>query len=124
MSGIDEQNRKIEPAQWSVVAIIVAFATGAFLYKLLMHERLGHSAAMFLGIPAVLAILLALAPKAKTATGGILKGITLALLVVAPLLGEDTCAFSSLRLSSISSASWSDSQWTGSAEGEMRSSAA
>jgi hypothetical protein len=88
MSDNDEQSRKIEPAQWSVVAIIVAFAAGAFLYKLLMHEQLGHSAAMFLGIPAVLAILLALAPKAKTVTGGILKGITLALLVVAPLLGE------------------------------------
>jgi hypothetical protein len=88
MSDIGEQNRKIEPAQWSVVAIVVAFSAGALLYKLLMHERLGHSAAMFLGIPAVLAILLALAPKAKTATGGILKGITLALLVVAPLLGE------------------------------------
>jgi hypothetical protein len=88
MSDNNEQNRKIEPAQWSVVAIIVAFAAGAFLYKLLMHERLGHSAAMFLGIPVVLAILLALAPRAKTVTGGILKGITLALLVVAPLLGE------------------------------------
>jgi hypothetical protein len=88
MSDNDEQSRKIEPAQWSVVAIIVAFAAGAFLYKLLMHERLGHSAAMFLGLPAVLAILLALAPKATTVTGGILKGITLALLVVAPLLGE------------------------------------
>jgi hypothetical protein len=88
MSDNDEQSRKIEPAQWSLVAIILAFAAGAFLYKLLMHERLGHSAAMFLGIPAVLAILLALAPKAKTVTGGILKGITLALLVVAPLLGE------------------------------------
>jgi hypothetical protein len=88
MSDIGEQNRRIEPAQWSVVAIVVAFAAGAFLYKLLMHERLGHSAAMFLGIPAVLALLLALGPKAKTATGGILKGITLALLVVAPLLGE------------------------------------
>ena len=88
MSETDEQTRKIEPAQWGVVAVIVAFAAGAFLYKLLMHEQLGHSAAMFLGVPAVLAILLALAPRAKTATGGILKGITLALLVVAPLLGE------------------------------------
>jgi hypothetical protein len=88
MSDIDEQNRKIEPAQWRVVAIIVAFAAGSVLYKLLMHDQLGHSAAMFLGIPAVLAILLAIAPRAKTATGGILKGITLALLVVAPLLGE------------------------------------
>ena len=75
MSDIDEQNRKIEPAQWSVVAIVVAFAAGAFLYKLLLHEQLGHSAAMFLGIPAVLATLLALAPKAKTVTGGILKGL-------------------------------------------------
>src|SRR3981189_1461222 len=88
MSDIDEQNRKIEPAQWSVVAIIVAFAAGAFLYKLLMHERLGHSAAMFLGIPAVLAILLALAPTPKTGPGGIPKGIPLALLVVAPLLAQ------------------------------------
>jgi hypothetical protein len=77
MSDIDEQSRKIEPAQWSVVAIIVAFAAGAFLYKLLMHERLGHSAAMFLGIPAVLAILLALAPKSEDRNWRNLKGITL-----------------------------------------------
>jgi hypothetical protein len=88
MSDVVEQQRKIAPAQWSVVAIVVAFTAGAILYKVLMHQHLGHSAAMFLGIPAVLAILLALAPKAKSATGGILKGITLALLVIAPLLGE------------------------------------
>jgi hypothetical protein len=43
---------------------------------------------MFLGIPAIMAILLALTPKAKTVTGGIVKGITLALLIIAPLLGE------------------------------------
>jgi hypothetical protein len=43
---------------------------------------------MFIGIPAVIAILLALTPKAKSITGGIVKGITLALLIIAPLLGE------------------------------------
>jgi len=43
---------------------------------------------MFVGIPAVLALLLALTPKAKTVTGGIMKGMTLALLIIAPLLGE------------------------------------
>jgi hypothetical protein len=43
---------------------------------------------MFLGIPAVLAILVALTPKARTVTGGIVKSITLALLIIAPLLGE------------------------------------
>jgi hypothetical protein len=88
MLDMDEQPRKIAPAQWYVVALIVAFAAGSALYKLLRHEQLGHSAAMFLGIPAVLAVVLALAPKAKSVTGGILKGITLALLVIAPLLGE------------------------------------
>ncbi len=85
---MDEQTRKIEPAQWRVVAVIVAYAVAALLYKLLMHEKLGHSAAMFVGIPAVLAILLVLAPPAGSVTGRILKGITLALLLLAPLLGE------------------------------------
>jgi hypothetical protein len=71
-----------------LTGLIAAFTAGALLYKWLMHEQLGHSAAMFVGVPAVLAILLALAPKARTATGGILKGLTLALLLIAPLLGE------------------------------------
>jgi hypothetical protein len=87
-SEIGEETGKVNSAQWWLVALIVAFTIGAFLYRLLMHQGLGHSAAMFLGIPAVLGILLALTPKAKTVTGGILKGITLALLIVAPLLGE------------------------------------
>jgi hypothetical protein len=88
ISEADNQQRKTGPAQWGVVALVVAFTAGAFLYRWLMHVHLGHSAAMFLGVPAVLAILLALSPRAKTVTGGIVKGITLALLIVAPLLGE------------------------------------
>ena len=83
-----EAKEKITSAQWMLTALIAAFTIGAVLYRVLMHHGLGHSAAMFLGIPAVLAILLALTPKTKTVTGGILKGITLALLIVAPLLGE------------------------------------
>jgi hypothetical protein len=88
MGDTVESSSRITPAQWGVIALIVAFSCGAFLYKLLLHERLGQTAAMFLGIPAVLAILLALTPKAKTVTGGILKGVTLALLIIGPLLGE------------------------------------
>lgn len=84
----DGGRRKISSAQWTVVALIVAFAVGGFVYHRLIYYQLGHSAAMFIGIPAILAILLALTPKAKSVTGGILKGITLALLIIAPLLGE------------------------------------
>jgi len=88
MNDFKELLRKITPAQWTLVAITVAFAAGGAIYHLLMHNDLGHSAAMFLGIPAILAIVLALAPNPKSITGGILKGITLALLILAPLLGE------------------------------------
>ncbi|MBB5057146.1 hypothetical protein HDF16_001831 [Granulicella aggregans] len=71
-----------------MIALAIAFSAGSFLYRLLRHTHLGQSSAMFLGVPAVLAILVALTPKARTVTGGIVKGITLALLIIAPLLGE------------------------------------
>lgn len=88
MIDISERDVKISSAQWTLIAFIVAFAAGGILYRLLIQHDLGHSAAMFIGIPAVMAILLALTPKAKTITGGIVKAITLALLIIAPLLGE------------------------------------
>ena len=83
-----EAKRKIGPAQWWVIALVVACTSAALFYRIFINRGLGHSSAMFLGVPAVLAILLALTPKARTVTGGIIKGITLALLIVAPLLGE------------------------------------
>jgi hypothetical protein len=79
---------KIEPVQWFVAAVALALAAGACLYRWVHHERLGQSSVMFLGIPAVLAIIVALTPRARTITGGIVKVITLALLIVAPLVGE------------------------------------
>jgi hypothetical protein len=88
MNETEKKSSSITPAQWGIVALVIAFSAGSILYRLLMHTQFGHSAAMFIGVPAVLAILLALTPKAKSATGAIIKGITLALLIIAPLLGE------------------------------------
>jgi hypothetical protein len=85
---LDAERGAISPGQWAVVALILAEVAFALSYGVLRHEGLLHSGAIFVGLPAVLAIVLALAPKAKSATGGILRGITLALLIVAPLLGE------------------------------------
>jgi hypothetical protein len=81
-------DRKIKPAQWGVIMLAVSLSAGALLYHLLWRHPLGHTAALFLGIPTVLAVLLALTPRAKSVTGAIVKGITLALLIIAPLLGE------------------------------------
>ncbi len=84
----NNNEHKITPSQWSVMSLVVVSTAGSLLYRLLRHQHLGHSAAMFLGLPAVLAILLAAAPRPRSATGAIVKGLTLMLLVVAPLLGE------------------------------------
>ncbi len=88
MNESEERKTRVSAAQWGVIVLVVALTAGAVMYRLLKHERLGNSSAMFLGIPAVLAILLALTPKAKSVTGAILKGIALFLLIIAPLLGE------------------------------------
>ncbi len=74
--------------QWVLITIIVVFTAGALLYRGLFAHNLGHSAALFIGLPSMCAVLLAMSPAAKTATGAIVKGITLVVLVLAPLLGE------------------------------------
>ncbi len=83
-----EQKPSITRSQWSVIFLIVALTAGGVMYRLLVFHRLEQTAALFVGIPAVLAILLTMMPNAKTAKGAIIKGLTLALLLSGPVLGE------------------------------------
>jgi protein-S-isoprenylcysteine O-methyltransferase Ste14 len=83
-----KKRRRFGFSQWVVMTLAVASPLGALLYHWVRYKHIGGSSAMFLGIPAIFAILLAMRPGAKTVTGGILKGITLGLLIIAPLLGE------------------------------------
>ena len=68
--------------------LITALLVGAFVYRIVRNAGMMHTSLIFIGIPLVLGALLSLAPWPKSATGGILRGIALALLVVAPLVGE------------------------------------
>jgi hypothetical protein len=83
-----ERKTSISRSQWSLVFLILAVSAGSVMYRLIVRGRLEQTAALFVGIPAVLAILLAMMPKANTVKGGIIKGLTLALLLSGPLLGE------------------------------------
>ncbi|HEV3042201.1 MAG TPA: hypothetical protein VHA33_30860 [Candidatus Angelobacter sp.] len=69
---------------WLVSGIAVA----GIAYRLVLGMRLEQTALLFIGIPSILAILVAATPRAKSVTGAIMKAITIALLLSGPFLGE------------------------------------
>ncbi|WP_058187588.1 hypothetical protein [Terracidiphilus gabretensis] len=71
-----------------IAFLVTALILAAFIYRVLRNIGMMHTSLIFLGIPLILGALLAMAPRPKSATGGILRGIALALLIVAPLVGE------------------------------------
>jgi hypothetical protein len=79
---------RITRAQWGMVVLILAVTAGSIAYRLIAHHRLEQTSLLFIGIPALLGIILATTPKARTARGAILRGTTIALLLSGPLLGE------------------------------------
>ncbi len=83
-----DEERAATRATWTLVSIIIALAAGSIAYRLLVANHLEHTSALFIGLPAILAIVVALTGKAKSATGMILKVMTLALLMSGILLGE------------------------------------
>ncbi len=75
-------------ARWATIGIILAAAGGSATYRLLVAHRLEQTAALFIGIPTLLAILVVLAGTPETATGSICKAIAIALLMSGIFLGE------------------------------------
>lgn len=82
------QKASLSRSQWVLIFLILTVSTGTVMYHLIVRGRLEQTAALFIGIPSLLAILLAMTPKATTVKGGVMKGLTLALLLSGPLLGE------------------------------------
>ncbi len=70
-------------AQWTVVWLTIGLAIAGLVYRLLHRFQFNDSAAFFIGLPAVLAIAVTLTPPARSATGMVMKGMTIALLLSA-----------------------------------------
>lgn len=75
-------------SQWSLIGLILALAVGRLAYALLVSHHLEQTAALFIGLPAILAIILASTSPARNATGVIIKGMTIALLLAGVVLPE------------------------------------
>ena len=82
------EDRRINRAQWMLATLIFTMAIGRILYGILVDHHLRQTAALFIGLPALLAIILALTPKAKSVVGATLKGLTIALLLSGIFLQE------------------------------------
>ena len=75
------------PAQ-SAAALIAAVAVASLAYRLIFASRLQQTAALFVGIPALLAIVVVLVVSPRSATGVACKAVTVGLLVSLLFLGE------------------------------------
>ena len=82
------RRRRITAAQWTLVGLIIGLANAALIYRLLVFGKLEQTAALFIGLPAVMACVVAAAPPAGTYTGSIAKAMTIALLMAGIFLGE------------------------------------
>lgn len=70
------------------IYICLAAAVASILYRVLVLRNLEQTALLFIGIPLVLSVMLCLSPKPVSATGSIMKSITLMLLLFGILLFE------------------------------------
>lgn len=75
-------------ARWALVGITLALTAGVIFYRLTHKVGLSETGAFFIGLPALLAITTALAPRAKTVKGTTFKAVTFGLLLSGVLVGE------------------------------------
>ena len=75
-------------ARWTLISLILVLVFGAVLYRLAQDSYLHSTSAFFIGVPSVIAIALTFAPRSGSATGLILRGITIAMLLSGIVLGE------------------------------------
>ena len=75
-------------ARIAVVAIIVAVAIGSLAYTWIKNHELEQTSALFIGIPAILAIIVVLVGSPRSAYGVTCQVVTIGLLISLLFLGE------------------------------------
>ncbi|CAN5891131.1 hypothetical protein BH23ACT12_BH23ACT12_24200 [soil metagenome] len=71
--------KRMRVARITLLLLITGLAVAMSLYQVLMETGRGYSAALFIGIPAIVAIAVVLSPPAKSLVGSIFRAITILL---------------------------------------------
>jgi len=83
-----EKQKSPTKSQWILAASILAITAAVLLYRILVSRHLEQTAALFIGIPSTLAIILAVVPRPRSTIGVICNAMAIALLISGILLGE------------------------------------
>jgi len=75
-------------ARRTLAGVLAALFAAMLLYRVLHEGHLEQTALFYIGIPAVIAITVALTARVRSVTGLVMASITLALALAGPLLGE------------------------------------
>jgi len=71
-----------------LLALIGGVAAASLAYHLALYTGVEHTAFVFVGVPTILAVAVAMMPQAGTAFGSIIRSTTLALLIAGVAFGE------------------------------------
>ena len=83
-----KEKEKNGSAKQGLVLLILALAVARLVYGVLSETGLRETSALFIGLPALLAIIMTLTPNAKSVTGMIIKGMIIAMLMSGIILQE------------------------------------
>jgi hypothetical protein len=75
-------------AQKQIIGFVLVLAVVNVAYRLVYASGIQQTAALYVGVPTLLAIGVVLLPRSRSATGALLKGMTLAVLIAAVILPE------------------------------------
>ena len=79
---------RIRRKQFVLVAIVLTFTIVSLIGRVIYMQHLEQTSVMFIGVPSVLALLLAVLVRPKSALGAAMTGISFVLLLSAILFGE------------------------------------
>jgi hypothetical protein len=80
--------QRVSRAQIRLAALVAGIAAASIVYRVVYLGGVDQTAALFVGLPGALAVVVALTPRAGSATGMAIKATTILLLVAGPLYGE------------------------------------
>ncbi|HEX6747728.1 MAG TPA: hypothetical protein VF092_10595 [Longimicrobium sp.] len=88
MENIGPEKAKAERRR--LLGLIAGATVASVAFRLMIYTNTQHTALVFVGIPALLAVAVAYTGEPRSATGTVLRATTLALLIAAIVMGEAT----------------------------------